>query len=167
MGQKLECSICYTGSICNGKSGASRLHVFSLRQPSHCPLSRVTPAMPRQASFRHALPTPASPLFAPSTGLSRPWVLIPFGAADLGYTIYYALVLGSVPVYLLILASLRFLVLSIILGLSLRWRARGGWVIAITGGTLLASAWAICVQTMNKEEYVAPVFLLTVSQSSW
>lgn len=77
---------------------------------------------------------------------------------------------AAVPPLFLALAFLRASTLGGLMG-TRRWRQRGGWVLALTGATLIACVWEVCVGRLSrgrevpgrKRREVEGLFLLVVS----
>lgn len=141
-----------------------------IHTPSHSTSTHHLGAMPRRQSFRHPLPTPASPLFGPTQPawpLARPFPLLPLAIGDFGYALYHAL-RHPTPLHLTALAGVRAAVLALILVPSARWRARGSWLVAASGATLIACTWEVCAAQLMRNipdpQPVSAFYLLIVSR---
>jgi len=93
-------------------------------------------------------PTPTDP-FTPKPSktprLKYPYPLPLLALFDLVYTIHHRITALHRPsTHLLALCILRALVLIVVLGGSMRWRARGGWIGAVSVVTLGSVVWEGC-----------------------
>ncbi|WOO85557.1 uncharacterized protein LOC62_07G009060 [Vanrija pseudolonga] len=103
---------------------------------------------------QHPVPTPASPLFAPSRPSRlplRPLPLLPVALADVSYAAWRAYNHPqATPPYLPALAVLRAAVLLLVVLPSARWRSRGSWVIAAAAASIITCTYEVCAARLMR-----------------
>jgi len=106
--------------------------------------------------------------------LTYPYPLPLTALLDLIYT-FRNNVLHETPRYLIMLTTLRLVVLGGFVGLSPRWRSRGGWVALVCGPTVGVAVWEGCAGQLKRHRdrsgdanpnlSISTTFLVVVSRA--
>ena len=128
--------------------------------------SSYAPILINPASALPNPPSDSSARFPLGPRIRYPYPLPLLALADLVYTVHYSRnsPTSSTSVALCIA---RVVVLGVVLGCSMRWRSRGGWVGAVAGVSIGHAVWSVCEAQLTRgkegdagsEEPVQALFL--------